>query len=78
MCDRQIQDQLDAQNPSFHFRYSREMDDIETITSSYKSRMTNSNEEKGSIDELINTDSQCAKGSRGVDSGEIEILTELE
>lgn len=55
------------------------MDDIETMTSSYKSRMTNSNEiEKGSIDELINTDFQCAKGSRGVDSSEIEILTELE
>lgn len=51
------------------------MDDMET---SYKSRMTNSNEmEKGSIDELINTDFQCAKGSR-VDRGEIDILTEME
>lgn len=55
------------------------MDDIEALSSGYKSRMTNSNEiEKGSIDELINTDFQCAKGSRAVDSGEIEILTELE
>lgn len=51
------------------------MDDIDGFTPSYKSRTTNLNEiEKGSIDELINTDFQCAKG----DSGDIEILTELE
>lgn len=54
------------------------MDDIEALNSSYKSRMTNSHEvEKGSIDELMNTDFHCAKGSR-VDSNDIELLTELE
>lgn len=54
------------------------MDDVDMLNSSYKSRMTNSNEiEKGSIDELINSDFQCAKGSRA-ESSEIELLTEID
>lgn len=61
------------------FRYSRDLDDFEAMGSSMKSsQMSSGNEiEKGSIDGLINPDLHFMKNSTA-DSGDVELLTELE